>query len=417
MCGSTKRQDRLPYRKCGSLAFFKDLSDRKEAMRIRKQPNMLSYLREYGGYSFEERPFSETDSLILAQLAYLKYEGLVPGFRGERKAAKPISFRELAANPLRDKMFADPVYGKKYARLFGLVSGCRRFKELKADYFVNIVSQGGGEREIQFSAITFFLEGGRWKEGARSSDRCVYVAFRGTDENLIGWKEDLNMSYMTPVPSQKAALAYFRKVASLHDGPILIGGHSKGGNLAVFAAAVCGLRLQNRIQRVYSFDGPGFPGDFCRTQGYRRIAGKICKIVPAYSMIGMVLQNQISAYPVESMGRGIFQHDMFHWIIKDGDFCYRKGIYLRAVRRMRAVNAWISSLSVGERQDFVNIVYDILSSADAKTIYELSKKPLRRLRSIAKAVRGLDRTAKNFMKSVWKRFFRAYFQVRTRTRK
>ena len=117
------------------------------------------------------------------------------------------------------------------------------------------------------------------------------------------------------------------------------------------------------------------------------------------------------------MGRGIFQHDMFHWIIKDGDFCYRKGIYLRAVRRMRAVNAWISSLSVGERQDFVNIVYDILSSADAKTIYELSKKPLRRLRSIAKAVRGLDRTAKNFMKSVWKRFFRAYFQVRTRTQK
>ena len=129
MCGSTKRQDRLPYRKCGSLAFLKDLSDRKEAMRIRKQPNMLSYLREYGGYSFAERPFSETDSLILAQLAYLKYEGLVPGFRGERKAAKPISFRELAANPLRDKMFADPVYGKKYARLFGLVSGCRRFKE------------------------------------------------------------------------------------------------------------------------------------------------------------------------------------------------------------------------------------------------------------------------------------------------
>lgn len=347
------------------------------------RPNLIAYLRQYGNKSFEELPFSEVDSLILTEMSYFKFDGLVPGFRHGMAVRRPVTLKELQTHPDMEKMFSDEVFGKRYRELFELVCAGRRFGRTRVNYFVNYVDKA---KEMQFSAVTFFLE-----------NRVRYIAYRGTDETLIGWKENFNMAYMEPVPAQRAALSYSRKVAGMSRGPLMIGGHSKGGNLAVYVAACCEPAYQKRILTVYSFDGPGFSREFYVDSGYRRIQDKICKIVPAYSVVGMILDNEMGFRPVDSFGAGLLQHDPFTWVIKNGRFQYRHDIYRRVSHKTKVLNLWIDSLSARQIQDFVDISYGVLTASQAKTVYELSKGPMRRLFLILKALRGLDQGARKIL--------------------
>ncbi|MDO5422662.1 MAG: DUF2974 domain-containing protein [Eubacteriales bacterium] len=363
----------------------------------------MNYLREYGGKTFEERPFSEVDSLVLAEMTYFKFDGLVGGFRNGRAARKPVTLEDLDAHADRENMFTDEVYGKRYRKFFRLLRQSRRFRHLRMNYFINYIDK---DQEIQFSAITFFLETG-----------ICYVGYRGTDETLVGWKEDFNMSYMSSVPSQRAALAYFQRVASLRSGPLMIGGHSKGGNLAVYVAANCEPRYQRRLLTAYSFDGPGFPREFYQNPGYKRIQNNICKIVPADTLIGMILDNEMQIHAVRSFGKGVIQHDPFLWIIKNGQLQYRQNIYRRASHKIKVLNLWIDSLSATQIQDFVEISYGILSATEAESVYEFTKGPIRYLLRILWAVRGLDRTAKKLIATVLGKLWKARFQVAEETGK
>lgn len=361
------------------------------------KPDLLNYIREFGEKSFEEIPFSEVDSLVLAEMTYWKFDGLVSGFRNGKAVRGPVSLKDLQEHPDRENMFTDEVYGKRYRKFFQLLCGGRRYRNLRMNYFVNFID---ADREIQFSAITFFLENG-----------VRYVGYRGTDETLVGWKEDFNMSFMKGVPSQRAALAYFRRVASLCSGPLMTGGHSKGGNLAVYAASCCEQEIQERILTIYSFDGPGFQKEFYQNSGYRRIQDKIYKIVPGYSVVGMVLYNKMRARTVESFGKGMLQHDPFTWIIKNGRLQYRHDIYRRVSHKMKVLNLWIDSLSTEQIQDFVEISYGILSAAEAENVYAFVKGPIRYLLRMLRALRGLDRTAGKLLATVFGKLLEARRQA------
>jgi len=155
--------------------------------------NLMNYLREYRNKSFKEHPFSEVDALLLSNLSYLKMDGIVPGF--ERGGT--IGFAELLSYPAAEHLFSDPVYGEDYRKIIALMSGSRRYGKLRFGYFTQYHD---ADRETQFAAVTFFL-------GVTS----IFLSFRGTDETLVGWKEDFNMAYMKSVPSQRLALAYLRE--------------------------------------------------------------------------------------------------------------------------------------------------------------------------------------------------------------
>ena len=183
---------------------------------------ILDYLKEYGDYSLEEKPFSEVDSLVISQLSYLKFDGIVPGPEEERA---PMSLEEIAAHGNYDHLYADERYRKNNTALFlGALKG-RRFGKMRLWNYVNQIKP---EQESQFSAVVCGL-----------TEKLVYVVFRGTDENIVGWKEDLNLAFSEPVPGQKRSVQYLAQAAQTFSGSFMVGGHSKGGNFAVYAAMHC----------------------------------------------------------------------------------------------------------------------------------------------------------------------------------
>ena len=233
---------------------------------------IIEYLKEYGDCSFAEKPFNDVDSLALCQLSYLKFDGLVPDVR---QYGPWITLLELSRHPDFDKLFTDEWYEKSNRALVsGMLSG-RRFRELKMNCYINLVEK---EWETQFSAITFMTGNG-----------LVYIAFRGTDETIVGWKEDFNMSFAAEVPAQGAALDYVTRAAGVLDGPLVLGGHSKGGNLAAYAGIFAPRTVQERIQCVYNFDGPGFNEAVLATEQFQSIDMRIHTFVPQTSVVGILL--------------------------------------------------------------------------------------------------------------------------------
>ncbi|MCM1551791.1 MAG: DUF2974 domain-containing protein, partial [Butyrivibrio sp.] len=215
---------------------------------------MHAYLKEYGDVPFTERPMNDVDSLVLCQLAYLKFDGLVPGIDTN---APSVTLKELAKHPMADGLFADERFEKDNRELFARMLAGRRFCNLKLNCYINIVEK---EWETQFAAITCILE-----------DNTIYVAFRGTDETIVGWKEDFNMAYLSPVPGQAMSVKYLNMVTEKFGNLFYVGGHSKGGNFAVYSAMKCVPKVQERILKVYCMDGPGFRPEVLEECGYDRI--------------------------------------------------------------------------------------------------------------------------------------------------
>lgn len=349
--------------------------------------DLVQYLKEYGAKSFREAPFSEVDALVFAQLSYLKMKGIVPGFDG--KAA--VGWQEMARHPQAEQMFADPLYGKQHRTVFGLVAKSRRYRNVKACCYKEWFDE---EREGQFAAVTFLL-------GATS----VYVSFRGTDETLVGWKEDFNMSYMKTVPAQKSALAYLKGAARYTSGRLILGGHSKGGNLAVYAAARAPEQIQARIRRIYSFDGPGFRKDFYEKAGFARIRRKYCKIIPEQAIVGTLFSNDAGYRVVKSYGAGMDQHDLMQWMIRNGRFVYRKDVRGRNARKAAIFNRWMNSLSRQQTRLFVETLYRLLRTAHVTDVSQLLKRPLHILRVVFENFIKLDQHYRNAFWQIIRKLF------------
>ena len=171
---------------------------------------VIKYLENYGKYTFQEMPMTEVDSLALCQLSYLKFDGMVPDIQEDKP---PVTLESLKEHPDFEKLFGDIRYEKENrALLTGMLQG-KRFRDMKLNYYVNVIEE---QWETQFSAVTFFLD-----------DGTAYVAFRGTDETIVGWKEDFNMAFLSPVPGQAFGVRYLKDVASRFRGELYVGGHSK----------------------------------------------------------------------------------------------------------------------------------------------------------------------------------------------
>lgn len=357
--------------------------------------NLIAYVKTYGQKSFRELPFSMVDALAFAELSYLKFDGIVPGFC--RRQA--LGWEDLRNASPAEHMFSDPIFGESFRRLFDLMADSVRYRHVRVHYFKEWIHE---EQEVQFAAVTFLI-----------GDTSTFVAYRGTDETLVGWKEDFNMGFMRTVPAQKYALDYLKGVARYTRGRIIVGGHSKGGNLAVYAAACAPQEIQDRIRRVYSFDGPGFRNNFYRKPGFWKIQDRYCKIVPQESLVGVGVAREPQYYVVRSYHVGLLQHDLMNWKIRDGKFVFCKGLKSASKRRAEAVTRWIDSLSRNQISDFVEIMYRLLQVTHARTVYELLKWPLRKFRAIIRAFQTLGKEEQQVVKQV----FGKLIQMLLRTKK
>lgn len=262
--------------------------------------NITDYVIEYGDKTLDELPFNEVDSLVLSQFSYLKFDKLF------EDTDHTLTIGALKDHPDYEQLLSDPLFKEANRGLLEAMINSRRFSGVGLFEYINMVD---AQWEIQFSAITCIFDNG-----------FIYIAYRGTDETLTGWKEDFNMAYMTPVPAQTKAVQYLNRIALNVRGEITVGGHSKGGNLAVYAAMKCIPSVRDRIRLIYSHDGPGFTEGVLESDAFMAIKNRIRKTIPRSSIVGMVLQTQENHEVVKCRQFGILQHDPFNWIIEGSGF-------------------------------------------------------------------------------------------------
>lgn len=351
--------------------------------------NILDYIEESGKERMDERAFCDVDSLILAQFSYLKFDGIVPGV-GNNKA---ISLKEIAAHLDFERLFSDERYAKDNRALFHAMLKSRRFGRMKVNYHVNIIDPAW---ELQFSATTCLLEKGP-----------VYVAFRGTDETLVGWKEDFNMAFQTPVPAQEKAVQYLNCVSEMFAGDFIVGGHSKGGNLAVYASMNCMQYSRSRILSIYSHDGPGFREEILQSSAYADIRERIHKLLPHSSVVGMLLQQQEAYEVIDCKSFGLLQHDPYNWLIDGADFKRIDALKLGTKLMDDGLNEWVCSLNKEELRCFVETLYSVVEATDVKTLLDLKSIDKRKnANAVITAIKDMDEESKKMMKQIMKVLFK-----------
>ena len=314
--------------------------------------DMLDYLAWRGDIEFTQLPVNPVDALIFSTLSYIQFEDIVPD-----NPMQSISMAEAAAGLFS---LSDPVSRtrvKKDLDLLKAAAESHRFDNIRLSFYRSILIP---EEDTQFAAMTIFLE-----------DGSAYIAFRGTDNTLTGWKEDFNMSFQSSVPAQQLALAYVQEFAAVHPIPIWMGGHSKGGNLAVYAAAKCGDLLQKRIVEVYSQDGPGFSEEMMNDPGYRNILPKVRSFLPQSSVIGMLLEHEEPYTIIRSNQIGIMQHDPYSWMVLGANFIQVEELTADSRFLDRTFKNWLSQMSNEERSEFFDTVFDLLESTGAENAVEI----------------------------------------------
>lgn len=324
--------------------------------------NFLNYLQDNNN-SFKESSFNIVDSLVLAYLSYLHFPN--------------------TPTKLKDLDISKTTKVKKNKEFIKRVVTSNRYKDIELCFYVEDTND---LIEKQFSAVTFLLP-----------NNTMYISFRGTDSTLTGWKEDFNMAFMLPVPAQKEALNYVEKVTKLIPRKFYIGGHSKGGNLAVYAGCNLSNSLSTRIIKIYSHDGPGFIKEFLTTSNYQNIKDKIEKVVPSSSIIGMLLYTNEKYKIIKSSARGILEHDSFSWLVEDNNFIILKDLSDGTAYTNKVINDFISNLSKKEREIFIDSLFTVLKSTGLTTLDEISKNFIVKLPNILIAIYRLDDVNKKYI--------------------
>ena len=344
---------------------------------------VLEYLENFGSKTFKRLPFGEVDALILSQFSYLKFDGIVPTPGDEPSF---ITIKDIKSHPRFNDLFTDKRYEKPNRKLFSLMADSVRFGDLKLTSYVNIV---GDEREIQFSAVTF-----RFPEGID------YVAYRGTDENMVGWKEDANLSIMDEIPGEKEAVKYLKDIAKVLDGGFYVGGHSKGGLNAIYASSAAPLSVKKRIIGVYNFDGPAIREDVRSKVGYEAVKDRYHKFVPKSSLIGMIFENEDIYTVVKNKSAGILQHDPYTWVVQGIDLWYEDSLSKSAEIVKNAMAGWLSELDTNARTRFIDCVFEVADACKDNDLVSIYLNPVKSIRQMMDGYDRMDEGERKFLKEV-----------------
>ena len=314
--------------------------------------DMLDYLAWRGDIEFTQMPVNPVDALIFSTLSYIDFKDIVPDnpMQSISMAEAAVALFSLAEPQNRTRV-------KKDLELLEAVAKSARFDNIRLSFYRSILIP---EEETQFAAVTVFLE-----------DGSAYIAFRGTDNTLTGWKEDFNMTFQPDIPAQRLALEYVQEFAAAHPIPIWMGGHSKGGNLSVYAAAKCGELLQMRIVEVHNQDGPGFSEAMMDDPGYRAILPKLRSYVPQSSVIGLLLEHEEPHTIIKSNQIGIMQHDPYSWQVLGPNFLLEDALTSDSRFLDRTFKNWLSQMTKEERSEFFDTVFSLLESTGAERTGEI----------------------------------------------
>ncbi|GHV07934.1 hypothetical protein FACS189485_18860 [Spirochaetia bacterium] len=356
--------------------------------------NIFDYIVWRGDLSFSQAPFNPVDNIILTHLSYLPFDNIVPS-PDKKNTITIAEAAERIAAVLKHKpeAFGDALICKEDPALLAALGACERYKHLKLAGFVNHIDF---KQEKQFSALTIM-----------TGDRSSLIAYRGTDNTLVGWKEDFNMSFSTAVPAQLEAVPYLEKMARRIRGNLRLGGHSKGGNLAVYAAAFCDKKFQRRISAIYSNDAPGFNQEVIASQGYRAIKKRIHAFIPQSSIIGMLFEHDDDYTVVKSTQTGIMQHDVYSWEVSHNDVIRLDTVTQGSHFIDRTLKEWIGGMDREQRQRFTDALYDILSSTEAKSLPDLTMRWFKNAGLMIQTYKDIDESTRDIISQTVSALFKS----------
>lgn len=346
---------------------------------------IFDYLKEVTYDSIYDRPFKELDVLALTELTYLPFDRIVP--QGDTTG---IPVRLSDAMELIDRT-TDFIVSNQHLQLVDELATSKRFKNFK---LLNYVDEYDPDVQKQFAAMTY-----------RLSLDAYLVVFRGTDDTLIGWKEDFHMTYMDHVPAQKRAASYLQHVMKeFPKGRFLVAGHSKGGNLATYACTYLPNHLFERVDVIYSYDAPGLNRAIIETEGYQRTSPNILRFVPQGSIVGMMLEVPEPTTIVKSRAFGGFaQHDAFTWEIKDYSFVTVSETSPDSQQTDLTLKQWVRETSAEERKKFFDTFFGIFLDAGITSINDLTDlKQLAKAKEILQNAQDLDSTEREMLERLAK---------------
>ena len=345
--------------------------------------NLLDYLDWRGDLTLEQAPFNEVDNLILAELSFVDFKDIVPGpGEGDSVVLREAAEQFLSRFPKGEKIDMGVLVPAAIPEMLRKMADSRRFGDMKLNCFVDHLDVGKGE---QFAALAI-----------ETGDKTLYLSFRGTDDTLAGWKEDFELACMPEVPAQKKAVAYTWAVAKQFPRKKLrLGGHSKGGNLAVYAGVFCPESVQKRIIAVWSNDGPGFHNDLLDLPEHQRVAERIFSIVPKSSVVGMLLEHEEDYTVVDSDQLGFMQHDGFSWQVMGDHFITLRQVTQQAHLSDQELRKWVHGLSVEQRENFVNAMFDVLAASGAVTLTDLKDDSFKAVGAMIRAMKDLDKETRD----------------------
>lgn len=319
-------------------------------------PNIIDYLKWRGDIPFSVIPFNDVDNLIFTQLCFVDFSNIVSENTEEKISLHMASRKALSRLGPKSKKLGMMI-PDEILNLLQLAAISPRYRDIQ---LCSCISHTDEKMETQFSAITAII-----------TDTEAVVCFRGTDDSIIGWKEDFNMTLLPNIPSQKMSVDYLQGINSAYpDKSIYICGHSKGGNLSIYSAVNSQESVKEKIIRVYNNDGPGFKAEFFKGENYLSVKDKIYTVIPQNSFVGLMFEQDMDTLKVvKSTNIGAFQHDVFSWQVL-GTAIEPSVLSKETLNDKKVFNAWVEGMNYEDRKEVINIIFDFLMSYGATTLSE-----------------------------------------------
>ena len=345
--------------------------------------NIMDYISWRGDLSFEQSQFNEVDNLILACFSYVNLDGISAVTK-----QKGIGLKKLTKEFMKLHTMKELEADKSFIRLapfmmMEMAKSVRFGKCVVRNYVNDIVT----EAEQQFAAMEIVLE-----------DGTSYVSFRGTDDTIIGWKEDFNLSTGV-VPAQKRAIEYLQKISEHTDGMLRVGGHSKGGNLAIYGSVMC-KSAHEKILEIYSNDGPGFSREFQELPETKEMMPKIIRIIPEYSIIGTLLEHEKEPVIVASSSKGLHQHDGFSWEVQGPALVRRDSLNKTALRFIEILHKWIDGMDMEQKRLLIEDLFATLQASGYENLSEVQSGGLKSLAAMVKRVEKFAPESRGMMQEL-----------------
>ena len=330
-------------------------------------PNILDYVMWRGDLLFENDKINELDKLIFARMSYLPFKEI--DFKGKEKI-KNLSNKFLKVKKEKYLWPGDD-------KLIEMLGESNRFQNVEVSDYYEIMDE---EAEKQYASITIHLP-----------DDKKYISYRGTDSSIVGWKEDFNMSFSYNIPSQLEGVKYLNRIGKKYpNSSLILGGHSKGGNVAVYAGIYADEDVKKRIEQIINAEGPGFPENVINDDKYSKIKDKIKTYIPQESIIGRILEHQEDYIVIRSNQKGILQHDIFSWEVGPTFLIQIKEVTRESQIMNNLTNEWFLSTTPKARERVINVLYDVLAKSDVKKTSDIPKALLKNTKVVLSNLKQLD---------------------------